>query len=158
MTSTQWAMRAWRPVNRFVLCAVAAVAVTLSGISPAAAASEDVQVTYESSISTNSGNSYDVEITATVTRVGDHYELKGKVKAYCTHSSGPDQKWGLAFGSSAESWRYEEGACGDRQTRYADINVSGPLRPDGRVYLQAGAYGGNGIGSWGWGTQRSVYV
>ncbi|MFJ8770140.1 hypothetical protein [Streptomyces clavifer] len=158
MTSMQWAMRAWRPVNRFVLCAVAAVAVTLSGISPAAAASEDVRVTYESGISTNSGNSYDVQITATVTRVGDRYELKGKVKAKCFHSSGPDQKWGLAFGSSAESWRYEEGACGDRAWRYEDINVSGPLRPDGRVYLQAGAYGGNGLGSWGWGTQRSVWV
>ncbi len=156
--SMQGAMKAWRPVNRFVLCAMAAAAVALSGTTPAAAASEDVRVTYESSISTNSGNSYDVEITATVTRVGDHYELKGKVKSTCFHSSGPDQKWGLAFGSSAESWRYEEGACGDRQTRYDDINVTGPLRPDGRVYLQAGAFGGKDFGTWGWGTQRSVWV
>lgn len=156
--SVQWAMRAWRPVNRFVLCAVAAVVVTLSGLSPAAAASEDVQVTYKSSISTNSGNAYNVQITATVTRVGDRYELKGKVRATCVHSSGPDQKWGLAFGSSAESWRYEEGACGDREAFYDDIDVSGPLRPDGRVYLQAGAFGGKDFGTWGWGTQRSVYV
>ncbi|PZT73767.1 MULTISPECIES: hypothetical protein [unclassified Streptomyces] len=145
-------------MNRFVLCAVAAGVATLSGIGPASAASEDVRVTYESSISTNSGNAYEVEITATVTRIGDHYELKGKVKSTCIHSTGPDQKWGLAFGSSAESWRYEEGACGDRRTTYEDINVSGPLLPDGRVYLQAGAFGGNGFGSWGWGTKRSVWV
>lgn len=158
MTSVRWARNAWRPVNRFVLCALAAMAVTLSGISPAAAASEDVRVTYESSISTQSGNAYDVQITATVTRVGDRYELKGTVRAICTHSSGPDQKWGLAFGSSAESWRYVEGACGDRQPTGGEINESGPLRPDGRVYLQAGAYGGESFGSWGWGTQQSVWV
>lgn len=158
MTPMEWAMKAWRPVNRFMLCAVAAMAVTLSGISPAAAASEDVQVTYESTISTNSGNAYNVEINATVTRIGDHYELKGKVQAWCVHSTGPDQKWGLAFGSSAESWRYEEGTCGDRQTSYADINVSGPLGSDGRVYLQAGAFGGNSFGTWGWGTQKSIWV
>ncbi|MEU4180933.1 hypothetical protein [Streptomyces sp. NPDC026589] len=115
-------------------------------------------MTYEHGINTNSGNSYKVEITATVTRVGQRYELKAKVKAMCTHSSGPSQKWGLAFGSSAESWRYAEGKCGDRTWEYDEVNVSGPLRPNGRVYLQAGAYGGTGFGSWGWGTEHSAYV
>ena len=97
-----------------------------------------------------------MQINATVTKEGNRYKLSGSVTSRCNHDSGPAQKWGLAFGSSAESWRYLEGPCGERQT--TRIEESGPLRSDGRVYLQAGAYGGQLAGSWGWGEQKSVWV
>ncbi|MEV6422288.1 hypothetical protein [Streptomyces sp. NPDC051662] len=130
--------------------------VTLSGINPAAAASKDFHVTYKSG-SNYAQNYYDVDIKGTVTRTGDRYELKGTVTARCVRKQGPDQLWSLAFGSSAESWRYTRGPCTDRPTTTA-IRETGRLRPDGRVYVQAGAYGGEALGAWGWGTQRSVWV
>ncbi|SHM99599.1 hypothetical protein SAMN05216268_11795 [Streptomyces yunnanensis] len=160
MTSRQWAVRACRAAARLMLCAVTAMVVSLNGINPAAAATEDFRVTYERGISHQSGNSYSVTITGTVTRVGGHYELKGTVDSTCIHSTGPDQKWSLAFGSSAEGWRYVEGSCGDGTSEIDGVDETGPLLRDGRVYLQAGAYGGTGNwgASWGWGTQRSVWV
>ncbi|MGA5266275.1 hypothetical protein [Streptomyces lydicamycinicus] len=134
--------------------------VTLNGINPAAAATEDFHVTYESGTGSTTNNSYWVDIRGTVTRIGDQYELSGVVKSRCHLNSGPDQEWGLAFGSSAEGWRYVQRPCGDSQYPYAQeaIKETGRLLPDGRVYLQAGAYGGLTFGSWGWGTQRSVWV
>ncbi|MEU2994670.1 hypothetical protein [Streptomyces sp. SM13] len=131
--------------------------VTLSGNSRAAAAepqSVELQYVYGGTLNRNF---YNVQIEATVTRNGDQYQLSGVVRSYCNRDSGPSQKWGLAFGSSAESWRYLEGPCeGDMRTER--IEQSGPLGSDGRVYLQAGAYGGQLAGSWGWGEQKSVWV
>ncbi|QRX92119.1 hypothetical protein [Streptomyces noursei] len=136
--------------------------VALSGINPAAAAEpQDFHVTYQSGTGSTTRNSYWVDITGTVTRIGDQYELSGVVRSRCHRDSGPNQSWSLAFGSSAESWRYVQRPCGEsgmEQYNTEKITEAGPLRPDGRVYLQAGAYGGEGFGSWGWGTQRSVWV
>ncbi|MES9558756.1 MULTISPECIES: hypothetical protein [unclassified Streptomyces] len=133
---------------------------TLGGITPASAASEDFHVTYESGGSVTSRNTYWVDITGTITRAGDQYELKAVVKSRCYRDSGPSQEWGMAFGSSAESWRYIARPCDDRFGSHSQetIEETGPLLPDGRVYIQAGAYGGETFGSWGWGTQRSVWV
>ncbi|GGZ97395.1 hypothetical protein GCM10010344_76820 [Streptomyces bluensis] len=70
--------------------------VTLSGTNPAAAATEDFRVTYDSSGLTV--NVYRVEISGTVTRIGDQYELSGSVYSYCHREAGPSQEWSLAFG------------------------------------------------------------
>lgn len=155
MASRQWAITACRAAVRLVLCAVTAVVVTLNGINPAAAAgTETVRVEYDGGIA-GSRNHYTVWMDATVTRIGDQYELTGIVHSGCEHDSGPAQYWGLAFGSSAESWRYLQGLCGQQDAR---VKETGPLASDGRVYLQAGAYGDWLADSWGWGTQRSVRV
>lgn len=153
-----WAVRARRAAVRFVLCAVTAIVATLGGVTPAAA-SEDFHVTYDSEIGTTSRNSYWVDIKGTVTRNGDQYELTAVVKSRCYRNSGASQEWGMAFGSSAESWRYVTRPCNDTHPYSQEtITETGPLRPDGRVYIQAGAYGGDPFGTWGWGTQRSVWV
>jgi hypothetical protein len=158
----QWAVRARRAAVRFVLCAVTAMLATLGGITPATAASEDFHVTYESRADSTTRNSYWVDIRGTITRHGDQYELTAVVKSRCHRDTGPSQEWGMAFGSSAESWRYVTRPCNDSQqfSQYSQetIKETGPLYPDGRVYIQAGAYGGQSFGSWGWGTQRSVWV
>ncbi|MEW2290992.1 hypothetical protein [Streptomyces sp. NPDC047841] len=152
-------VRARRAAIRFVLCAVAAMVATLGGITPATAASEDFHVTYESNADSTTRNSYWVDITGTVTRIGDQYELTAVVKSQCRRDVGPSQEWGMAFGSSAESWRYVTRPCKDTYPYSQEtIKETGPLLPDGRVYIQAGAYGGHSFGSWGWGTQRSVWV
>lgn len=155
-----WAVRARRAAVRFVRCAVTAIVATLGGINLAAAASEDFHVTYESGTGNTTRNSYWVDITGTVIRNGDQYELTAVVKSRCHRDGGPSQEWGMAFGSSAESWRYVTRSCNDTHHPYSQdtINETGPLRPDGRVYIQAGAYGGETFGSWGLGTQRSVWV
>ncbi|MFE4016493.1 hypothetical protein ACFXPZ_03465 [Streptomyces sp. NPDC059101] len=128
----------------------------LNGLNPAAAAAKETTVvTYDGG--GFAGNWYKVKITATVTRIGDRYELSALVESRCIHDEGPAPEWGLAFGSSAESWRYEEGTCSP-DWKKVTLKETGPLRRDGRVYLQAGAYGGLLLGSWGWGTQRSVWV
>ncbi|GGZ97388.1 hypothetical protein GCM10010344_76810 [Streptomyces bluensis] len=65
------------------------------------------------------------------------------------------------FRSNAESWRYVTGPCSEGQQgggQGATIKQTGRLARDGRVYLQAGAYGGTMAGSWGWGTMRMVAV
>ncbi|MFE7002333.1 hypothetical protein ACFVBM_22615 [Streptomyces griseus] len=148
-----------RNAARLSLCALTGAVLTLGGSTPASAAEpQSATVTYDRDVSTVTGNGYSVSITATVTRNGDRYTLEATVKSTCFHRNGPDQKWGLAFGSSAEKWRYAEGKCGDNAQRTDRISETGPLRPDGRVYLQAGAYGGEAFGSWGWGTARSVWV
>ncbi|MFD8110227.1 hypothetical protein [Streptomyces microflavus] len=159
MTSTRPARGARRAAARLASCALTATLLTMGGTgSVAAAEPQSVKVTYDSPGDWTSDNSYKVSITATVTRNGDRYTLKGTVKSMCLRSQGPAQKWGLAFGSSAESWRYAEGPCGESAERTEKIERTGPLRPDGRVYLQAGAWGGKIDGAWGWGTQRSVWV
>ncbi|MFE7046740.1 hypothetical protein ACFU9X_47590 [Streptomyces atratus] len=159
IASTHWAVTALRNAFRFLLCAVAAMMVTLSGGNPATAAGpQEFQVGYyhDGGIFTN--NRYDVYIYGTVTRHGDQYELKAIVQTECRHDSGPSQEWKLAFGSSDENWRYVSGSCHDYEHRVS-FTRTGPLGSDGRVYVQAGAYGGRSMfGSWGWGDQKSVWV
>ncbi|MFE6977187.1 hypothetical protein [Streptomyces sp. NPDC057682] len=135
--------------------AAAAQGVTLSSRA-AAAEPQSVDLSYVYGGTLNR-NYYNVHITATVTRVGDQYKLSGSVTSLCNRESGPAQRWGLSFGSSAENWRYLDGSC-EGDTRTERIEQSGPLGSDGRVYLQAGAYGGQLAGSWGWGEQKSVWV
>ncbi|MFI9629305.1 hypothetical protein [Streptomyces sp. NPDC052042] len=150
--------RALRNAFRFLLCAVAAMMMTLSGGSPATAAGPQeflVEYRYDGGIFT--ANNYQVYVSGTVTRHGDQYELKAIVEATCRHVVGPSQEWSLAFGSSAESWRYVSGSCPEDEYK-GSFTRTGPLGSDGRVYVQAGAYGGRVFGSWGWGDQRSVWV
>ncbi len=159
MMCGHWAVRTRRAVVRFVLCAATAIVATLGGVTPATAASEDFHVTYESGTGDTTRNSYWVDISGTVTRNGDQYELTAVVKSRCHRDTGPSQQWGMAFGSSAESWRYTTRSCTNNYPAAQEtITETGPLRRDGRVYIQAGAYGGEAFGSWGWGTQQSVWV
>ncbi|MFE5097476.1 hypothetical protein ACFRCI_46220 [Streptomyces sp. NPDC056638] len=158
IASTHWAVTAFRNAFRFLLCAVAAMTVTLSGGSPATAAGpQEFQIEYQHDGGIFTNNRYDVYIFGTVTRHGDQYKLKAVVRSTCLHDSGPSQEWSLAFGSSAESWRYVSGSCPNYEHKVS-VTRTGPLGSDGRVYVQAGAYGGRGFGSWGWGDAKSVWV
>ncbi|MFI0165581.1 hypothetical protein [Streptomyces sp. NPDC017095] len=132
---------------------------TLGGTNPAAAASQDFHVTYDSGVGTYTRNSYWVDIHGTVTRDDYQYELTAVVESHCVRDQGSSQEWGMAFGSSIENWRYLSGPSSD-SVPYAreKVTVTGLLGEDGRVYLQAGAWGGTNFGSWGWGSPQSVWV
>ncbi|MFG2002267.1 hypothetical protein ACGFNU_24255 [Spirillospora sp. NPDC048911] len=73
-----------------------------------------------------------------VWREGNSYHIKGSLHSKCPYGRGG--KAALMYGSSVEGWRYFTTKCGDGENVTVDLELSGPLGPDGKVWFKPACY------------------
>ncbi|WP_192939116.1 hypothetical protein [Streptomyces cinnamoneus] len=133
------------------MAALTLVAVTTA---PASAKTQDVKSSYVHAGGTGHWN---VKFRGTASSKNGTYTLKGALEGACSNAVGTAQPWmGLPYGSSSESWRIAEAQC--LSSSKLQVNESGKLGSDGKLWVRAGGWGGAFAGYWGWTGSRILYL